>query len=200
MGALASHDDRPDAKPRAASRIRDVASELFYRQGIRAVGVDEIVRRAGVTKPSLYRGFGSKEDLAAVYLEDFAAIFWRRFDAAATEHPNDPHAQLRAFLTALAERASQEGYRGCALTNAALEYPAHDHPIHRIAETHKREVRGRLSDLAARLGARDPGMLADGLLLLIEGTFATAQVFGAEGPARALPAAAEALVQASRRA
>jgi AcrR family transcriptional regulator len=57
------------ATPRAADRILDVARDLFYREGIRAIGVDEIVRRAGVTKPSLYRSFSSKDELAASYLK-----------------------------------------------------------------------------------------------------------------------------------
>ena len=64
-------------------RIRQSARELFYREGIRAVGVDEIVNRAGVTKPSLYRSFSSKDALAAAYLAHYdarvlAALRWRR--------------------------------------------------------------------------------------------------------------------------
>ena len=59
------------ATPRAADRIRQTARDLFYREGIRAVGVDEIVTRAGVTKPSLYRSFPSKDELAAAYLRDY---------------------------------------------------------------------------------------------------------------------------------
>ena len=63
-------DSAAAAPLRAADRIRASASELFYREGIRAVGVDEVVDRAGVTKPSLYRSFASKDDLAAAYLRD----------------------------------------------------------------------------------------------------------------------------------
>ncbi|HVI92222.1 MAG TPA: helix-turn-helix domain-containing protein, partial [Dongiaceae bacterium] len=59
----------PAEKPlKAADRIRRTARDLFYQQGIRAVGVDEIVTQAGVTKPSLYRSFASKDELAAAYL------------------------------------------------------------------------------------------------------------------------------------
>src|SRR6476620_9042432 len=94
----------PERAPRAADRIRASALDLFYREGIRAVGVDEIVARAGVTKPSLYRSFSSKDELAASYLRDFEAGFWRRFDAACAAHPGDPRAQLRAYLAPLAQR------------------------------------------------------------------------------------------------
>ena len=54
---LTISDDHASAPPKAAKKILDVAYDLFYRRGIRAIGVDEIVKRAGVTKPSLYRSF-----------------------------------------------------------------------------------------------------------------------------------------------
>ena len=72
---------------RAGDRIRDTATRLFYRQGIRAVGVDAIVRQARATKPSLYRSFRSKDDLAAAYLRDWDSAFWQRFDSAVAAHP-----------------------------------------------------------------------------------------------------------------
>lgn len=183
--------------PRAADRIRESARELFYREGIRAIGVDEIVSRAGVTKPSLYRSFASKDELAAAYLEDYDAAFWERFDAGAVDHPGDPRAQLLAYLGGLAQRATKAGYRGCGLTNAAVEYPEPAHPARKVAEAHKRALRERLVAMAKQMGARDAQALGDGLLLLIEGTFASGQLFGRGGPARALVATAEALIDAS---
>jgi AcrR family transcriptional regulator len=68
--------------PKAADRILGVAGELFYREGSRGVGVDEIVAKAGATKPTLYRAFGSKDQLIAAYLEEQAARLWSFFDAA----------------------------------------------------------------------------------------------------------------------
>ncbi|HEY6943479.1 TetR/AcrR family transcriptional regulator [Dokdonella sp.] len=191
---------RPDAAaspPRAAERIRESARELFYREGIRAIGVDEIVSRAGVTKPSLYRSFASKDELAAAYLEDYDAAFWERFDEGAAEHPDDPRAQLLAYLAGLAQRATKAGYRGCGLTNAAVEYPEPGHPARKVSEAHKRALRERLVGMARQMGARDAQALGDGLLLLIEGTFASGQLFGKGGPARALVASAERLIDAS---
>ena len=186
-----------DGQPRAADRIRATARDLFYREGIRAVGVDEIVTTAGVTKPSLYRSFSSKDELAAAYLRDYDAEFWARFDAAVAAHPGDPRAQLRAYLEPLARRASKSGYRGCGLTNCAVEYPQPDHPARRVSEANKRELRRRLRGMAAAMGARDPEALGDGLLLLIEGAFVSGQLFGKDGPARAVATAADALIEAS---
>lgn len=183
--------------PRAAERIRESAGELFYREGIRAIGVDEIVNRAGVTKPSLYRSFASKDELAAAYLQDYDAAFWERFDAGAAEHPGDPRAQLLAYLAGLARRATRTGYRGCGLTNAAVEYPQSGHPARKVAEANKRALRERLVAMAGQMGARDAQALGDGLLLLIEGAFASGQLFGKGGPARSLVDVAERLIDAS---
>jgi AcrR family transcriptional regulator len=181
---------------RAVDRIRESAQELFYREGIRAIGVDEIVNRAGVTKPSLYRSFASKDELAAAYLQDYDTMFWQRFDAAIPEHAGNPRAQLRSYLEGLAQRAGKNGYRGCGLTNAAVEYPEPNHPARKVAEANKRALRERLVAMAKAMGARDPQMLGDGLLLLIEGTFASGQLFGKSGPARALVETADRLIDA----
>ncbi|MBB6246584.1 TetR/AcrR family transcriptional regulator [Rhodanobacter sp. A1T4] len=192
------------AVPRAAERIRSTARELFYREGIRAIGVDEIVNRAGVTKPSLYRSFGSKDALATLYINDYAAEFWTRFDAPGRTHPNDPRAQLLEYLKGLSERATQSGYRGCGMSNAALEYPhaqgaQSQHPTRKTAVAEKRKLRTRLHDMAEAMGAKSPDVLADGLLLLIEGAFASGQMFGRHGPARSLVKMAEQLITASLR-
>lgn len=190
-----SKSSRP--APTAAERIRESARDLFYREGIRAIGVDEIVNHAGATKPSLYRSFGSKDELTAAYLEDYDAGFWARFEAGAAAHPGDPRAQLLHYLQGLAQRATKAGYRGCGLTNAAVEYPDPRHPARKVAEANKRALSERLVEMAAKMGAHDPQELGDGLLLLLEGTFASGQLFGKGGPARSLVAVAERLIDAS---
>lgn len=182
--------------PRAAERIRASARELFYREGIRAVGVDEIVNRAGVTKPSLYRAFPSKDDLAAAYLSDYDREFWPRFEKPGGKNQPDARAQVLAYIRELANRAVKDGYRGCGLSNAAVEYPGHTHPARLVAETHKKALRQRLRELAAEMGARDPRMLGDALMLLIEGVYVTGQQ-SASGPAQSALAAATALIDAS---
>ena len=188
----------PKAKPpRAADRIRRSARDLFYHQGIRAVGVDAIVAEAGVTKPSLYRTFASKDELAAAYLRDYEVEFWRRFDAAAQAHPGDPRAQILAYFTGLADRAAKTpDYRGCGLTNACIEYPERDHPARQVSVANKRKVRERLVDMARRMGARDHDMLGDGLQLLMEGAYASSQLLGRGGPTRHLVDAAARLIDA----
>ena len=183
---------------RAAERIRETARELFYRRGIRAVGVEEIVARAGVTKPSLYRAFASKDDLAARCLADDDREFWARFEAVVAAHPGDPRAQVAAIFARLAGRAVAPGYRGCGMTNAVLEYPGADHPARAVALASKRRLRERLGAIARELGAREPERLGDALLLLMEGAYASGQLFGPGGPAGAVAGAALLLIDAAR--
>lgn len=181
----------------AADRIRRSARDLFYHRGIRAVGVDAIVAEAGVTKPSLYRSFPSKDELAASYLRDYDAEFWGRFDEAVAAHPDDPRAQVLAFFARVAERAASiPGYRGCGLTNAAVEYPEPDNPARLVSVANKRRLRERLAEMARGMGARQPELLGDGLLLLLEGAYVSSQLFGVGGPAMHLRQAADQLIGA----
>ncbi|HKW53620.1 MAG TPA: TetR/AcrR family transcriptional regulator [Stellaceae bacterium] len=185
------------AAPR--ERLLAVASDLFYREGIRSVGVDEIVAEANVAKMSLYRSFASKDELAAAYLAERDERYWRWWETTVAKHPGDPRRQIKALFLSLAERTTRPNWRGCPFTNAATEFPEVDHPARKIAEANKRELQRRLRDLAAAAGARRPAALADQLVLLFEGAYTTAQTFGADGPAKVVAEAADALVAARLR-
>lgn len=179
---------------RAAERIRESARDLFYRQGIRAVGVDEIVTQAGVTKPSLYRSFPSKDELAADYLRHLGEEGLARFEATISAKPGDPRGQFHLWLAELLQRASKADYRGCGATNAAVEYPHHKHPARKVAVSIKIRFRAALAALAKAMGARKPDRLGDALLLLLEGVYASGQLFGPGGPAHVVIEAADALI------
>ena len=181
---------------RAGDRIRAAARDLFYRLGIRAVGIEQIVAQAGVTKPSLYRAFASKDELAAVYLQDYSRAVFERFHAVIAAHPGDPRAQIRAWMKGLAHQATRSAHRGCGVTNAVVEYPDATHPVWAAAEDHKHQLREVLAEMAAAMGARDPQGLGDGLMLLMEGANASGQLFGPGGPASHVADAAEALIEA----
>ncbi|HJT07176.1 MAG TPA: TetR/AcrR family transcriptional regulator [Stellaceae bacterium] len=184
------------AEKPARERILAVASDLFYRQGIRSVGVDEVVAAAGVAKMSLYRSFPSKDELAAAYLEAVDERYWRWWDEIAARHPQAPREQLRELFLSLAKRTTRADWRGCPFTNAATEFPEIGHPARAVAEANKHELRRRLVDLCRAIEAQEPAALADQLVLLFEGAYTSAQTFGADGPACAVAAAAEALIEA----
>jgi AcrR family transcriptional regulator len=180
----------------ARERIMNAARRMFYERGIRAVGVEAIVAEAGATKMSLYRHFASKDELVAACLEERIAGFWVRFERVLARAGPDPRAQILALFEQLGRRATAAGFRGCPMTNAAIEFPEPDHPGRRLSAAHKRELRARLETLATRAGARDPALLADGLTLLFEGAYASSQTFGHDGPARSVAASAAALLAA----
>ena len=73
---------RAEERVPVRQRILDTASEMFYREGVRAVGIDAIIARSGVAKMSLYRNFPSKDALVAAWLEDRNQFFWQRWGRA----------------------------------------------------------------------------------------------------------------------
>jgi AcrR family transcriptional regulator len=185
------------AAPRAADRIFETARELFYREGIRAVGVDEIVTKAGVTKPSLYRSYKSKDELVAAVLREVEVGFWDRFDAAEVLHPHDPKAQMVAYFQGLADRSGGDDYRGCNLSNAVVEYPDRQHAGRMVSQEHKQLLRDRLRAKAVEMGASDSKVVGDAMMLLIEGVFTSSQMFdGDDKPAKAVVGAVKALIAA----
>src|SRR5580692_4666146 len=114
--------DKAVEKP-AGERVFAVAADLFYRKGIRAVGVEEIVNEAGVAKISLYRSFKSKDHLVVAYLEQRNVEFCRQWDERFSPFADDPRAMLNAITDFLTRRTTQAGYRGCPFINYANEFP-----------------------------------------------------------------------------
>jgi AcrR family transcriptional regulator len=180
--------------PRA--RILAVASELFYRHGIRAVGVDAIAAAAGTNKMTLYRHFASKDELVAEYLRETAKVADTCWDRFARAYPGDARAQLRAWLVEMADHVANADERGCALANAAVELPEKDHPARRVIEEFKTAQRARLVQLCGAAGLSEPEMLADELYLLLEGARVTAQSVGASGLGARLVRMGEAMIAA----
>src|ERR1700737_1568468 len=141
-------------------RIIAVAADLFYRHGIKAVGVDSIAEAAGTNKMTLYRHFPSKDALVAEYLRQKgkrAEALWERLEA---EHPGDPRAQLHAWVTYMAEDVIRRGNRGCAHANAAVELTEKEHPARPVIEAFKRAQRERLSQLCRDAGLDEPQLLS----------------------------------------
>lgn len=184
------------AKITAATKIFDTARDLFYRRGIRAVGVDEIVCEAGVTKPSLYRAFKSKDDLVAACLRESAREGHAAIQAAIAAAGNDPRARLDAFLRHFADELNQPDFRGCPMNNVAIELSEPGHPGREVIEDCKSEMRATVVQLTKDLGVTNPESLADGLLLVIEGATATHHIFGSQGPAHSMIATCDALIEA----
>ncbi len=185
-------------KDEVRERILRTASELFYSEGAHAVGVDLVVERAGVAKTSLYRHFGSKDDLIAAFLHNEDEEFWKHWESVAQQHQSDAQAELDAHMQSIAERVGRRNYRGCPQLNIAAEFPDATHPARVIALSHKQRLRRYLEEIAGRLHVRRPHELAAQLLLLVNGAFVSSSVIGAEEAPSVLVGAAHALVTAAR--
>jgi AcrR family transcriptional regulator len=177
-------------------RILAAARDLFYRHGIRAVGVDAIAEAAGTNKMTLYRHFASKDELVAEYLRQAAkreAAGWERLKAC---YPGDALAQLRAWLKEMSDHVVSRNERGCPLVNAAVELPEKDHPARRVIEECKSAARAKVIGLCRGAGLNEPELLADELSLMLEGARVTAQSTGIDGLRARLERMSEALIAA----
>ncbi len=179
----------------ARDRIMAVAEELFYREGIRAVGVDTIIAQSGVAKTTLYRHFPSKDDLVVAYLEERNRRFWLLFEEAVSQH-TDALAQLLAVFEWIDELLAQPECYGCPFLITGTEFPELDYPGHQVAVAHKHKVRDRLNELAENAHASNPQQLAAHLLLLMDGAFVERRLFGLSESESGLKGAAITLINA----
>lgn len=198
----AGKTDKPVRKVTAAAdaqqQILEAVDELFYREGARAVGVDAVVKRAGVNKMSLYRQFESKDALLQAYLVRREERFWERFDASVAKQPADAKQQLVQICVDLAERAGKPDYRGCPFINVAVEFPERDHPARQAVAANKAQLWKRLHALAIACGAREPKLLANGMAILIEGAYTASQTYNpAQTLLKTLPQIAKTLIDAN---
>jgi AcrR family transcriptional regulator len=181
------------ARRRPRDRIADAARDLFHKHGIRGIGVDAIAEAAGTNKMTLYRHFGSKDDLIIQCLRDAALeadSWWVEIEA---EHPGDSMAQLRGWVRAGAECLFGDD-RGCDLANAAVELAETDHPARRVIEELKTDQRNRLVKLCRAAGIGEADLLADTLCLLYEGARVSRQSVGVEGPSAKFVSMCEAVI------
>jgi AcrR family transcriptional regulator len=182
-----------------AEHILDVAGALFYERGFGATGVDLVVRESGVAKMTLYRHFPSKDDLIAAWLERVDAQFWQSFERWAGPETLAPRERLTGVFVGLEKLVGSSRCLGCPFLLAASEFPEPGTLAHDVARAHKARLRERLRAMAAEADALDGDALGDQLLLLMDGAFMSARLFGADDPpGRHVPAAATALIDAAR--
>ena len=190
------HKTEPAIKPRVRDRIFRTACDLFYRHGIRAVGVDSIACEAGTNKMSFYRNFVSKDELVAEYLRNQEREGWAWWDGVVANREGDARAQIEALFEAHVKRMNGCDSRGCAFANAAIEI-TEDTPARTVVEHQKQELRRRFRKLARDMKAREPDALGDALMLLWEGSYLTRLVFpGRQGPVQNVVRAARTLMDA----
>ncbi|MDI2132843.1 TetR/AcrR family transcriptional regulator [Yinghuangia seranimata] len=178
----------------ARERLLRTAEDLFYAEGVRAVGVERILSESGVGRASFYRHFPGKEDLVVAVLEG-RDVRWRAWLAQrVAAHGGGP----LAVFDALAERFSAADFRGCAFINTIVETADPDSAAHQVAAGHKAAVCEYVRGLLAADGVAEPDVLAGRFVLLMDGAIVTAlrertpdAAYRARDVAEALLAAAE---------
>ena len=187
----------PDPPKTGRERLVAAAVELFYRRGFTAVGIDQVITAAGVTKSTFYKHFEGKDDLmlAAVKRRDeWEGQAWTRAIRAAAG--DDPVRQLLALLDVLDTWFTAPDYGGCLFLATTIEFPNPHDPIHQAAAEYKRRVRDHHRDLARSAGAAPDAaeVFADCYTALIEGALILRQSHGRNDAARAVRPAVEQLI------
>ncbi|MEK2473661.1 MULTISPECIES: TetR/AcrR family transcriptional regulator [Streptomyces] len=163
-------------------RLLDTAGRLFYAQGIQAVGVEQLVTEAGVTRATFYRHFSSKDGLVVAYLEARGARVEEAVAAILAAHRG--RAALLALMDMIGDNLCQPGFRGCGFLNAAAEFPDPAHPARVHIAEHRGWFHGVLRTVVRDAGHPDPERVARTLVLLRDG----AMVGGALDDPRAIRA------------
>lgn len=168
------HDASDDESARG--RLLSAATHLFCKNGINATGIDAIINEAGTAKTTLYKLFGSKNNLVHVVLETEGKQWREWFIAALEAGGGSPQDKLARIFPALKDWFRQERFYGCPFINAVGEHDKDQKQLRAIAMRHKKVVLGYIEKLAGEMGASEPAMLAHQLGLLMDGAIVAAMV------------------------
>ena len=153
----------------ARQRILNTATDLFYREGINATGVERLASEASVSKRTLYQHFPSK----AAVVEEYLRCIQQGVGDPIRPGPDAANRTPRERILALFETPSPDGQmRGCPFHNAAVEASEVMPEIQDIVHEHKRAYIKGLIKLARQAGAANPTLLGNQLGLLYEGAAA----------------------------
>ena len=176
-------------------RLLHCTEQLIYRGGICATGMDAIVKASGVSRKTIYKHFGTKNQLVAEALKR-RDLRWMAWFEIGLERFAGPKAQLLGAFDLLAEWFSSADFHGCAFINTAGEVCDPQDPVRQVAKAHKEKLHRCLAQRCSQLGADKPQQLAGQLLLLIDGAITNALVSGSPGVAADARRVAETLLVA----
>ena len=168
---MTAHKQAPTT-PR--DRILEVASRLFYKNGIRAVGVDTIIAQSDVAKMTFYKHFKSKDLLVLEFLKRRDELWRAWFESTVSRIEPNVEDRPLAIFDALEERFSRKDFRGCAFINTMVEMADGDHMAHQAAAEHKHRVQRIVRSLLSQAGVKKSDELAKAFLLLMDGAIVTA--------------------------
>jgi AcrR family transcriptional regulator len=162
----------PVAGPRR--RLLDVASRLFYEEGVHVVGIDRLLEEAEVAKASLYAHFGNKDGLVRAYLEEqFEAR--REHVTQVLASYGSPRARLLGLFSDVEELLATSSFRGCRFVNASAEARPEE-SIAAVTDAYRTWLNKVFTDLAKSAGAANPKQLGRQLGLLYDGASVAARL------------------------
>jgi AcrR family transcriptional regulator len=182
---MATRHQTVSRPPRARDRILDTSYELFSRRGVRAVGIDEVIERAGVAKATLYRHFPSKDDLVVAFLErreERWTIGW--VETEARRRGSGPEEQLLAIFDAFDEWFRRDDFEACSFINVLLELGP-QHAAGSASVQHLENIRSIVRSLAEEAGLREPDSFARSWHILMKGSIIAAAEGDVEAAQRA---------------
>ena len=175
-----------DASESGRERVRRAAYELFSRDGLRAVGVDAVIARAGTAKMTLYRNFPSKDDLIIDFLRRREQLWTREWlEAESRSRGATPREQLLAIFDVFSEWFRQPDFEGCSFLTTLIEVSDREHPVHQAAIGHLANIRAYIEELAAAAGVADTDAFARKWHILMKGSIMAAHEGDAAAAARA---------------
>jgi AcrR family transcriptional regulator len=165
----------PPVETDARSRILEAAYELFSRHGIRAVGIDAIIQRSGVARMTLYRNFGSKDELVLAFL-DRREQRWTKdwLQQEAERRAADPAERLLAIFDVFDEWFQHDDFEGCSFINVLLETTDPSSPVRAASADQLARIRAYVAGLAREAGVADPERLAHKWHILMKGSIVAA--------------------------
>jgi AcrR family transcriptional regulator len=166
----ASHDRADVQGSSARERILDASYELFSHRGIRAVGINEVIERAGVATATLYRHFPSKDDLVLAFL-DLREQRWTKdlVEAGAMRRGSTPEERLLAIFDVLDEWFHREDFEAGSFLRVLLELGP-EHPAGGASVRHLEQIRAIVRHLAEEAGLRDIDSFASSWHILMQGS------------------------------
>ena len=165
-------------------RILETASELFYTQGYRATGINEVIKQSGVAKATFYNHFPAKDDLCLAYLELHSDAEKRSINEQ-LQAKCTPRAKFLAVIEAILPWLESNNLRGCEYLNTVAEVPDPNNPLRRKGKQHYEWLRGLIKALSDELITSDPGRykelnarsLADDYMVVLVGAIALTEIY-----------------------
>lgn len=182
MMCMISTTDTSLAEKPARERILLTAHDLFYRDGIRATGIDKVIAEAGVSKVTFYRHFPSKNDLIRSFLEFRHQRWITWFSEALQRHGARSGKGLMAIVAVMEEWFNNPVYRGCAFINTAAELGDSLPGALDMCRSHKQDMVNIIAELLPQTELNLA--LANAAAVAIDGAIVRAQLESDENQAK----------------